>query len=313
MCYIGPMPAAPPPPDGSGIGVESLRRILRILRVATSTLDPKVLFRGVVDAIQAEFPDLFHVSIFLAFEGPRVFVPMALAGESPDIFVEKYPGGYTQSLDVGLLGQAWKSRRTYLSNDVQSDPHYRSALDAVTQSELCVPIRVDDAVIAVMNLESRSTDAFPPWDVELFELLADQLANAVRNSMAHDELASRHDRPSILESAEVALANTVRDILDALGSPILRIDATDNVAFANKAAAEVFGTGDGELVGRSIAELLDPASLGRWSEARVEPSVNGRDLSLAFAHGGRVVTGAWQAFPVRDGRPPYPFLLKRRD
>lgn len=305
------MPRTPSKPPQSRIGIPSLRRILRILRVATSTLDPKVLFRGVVDAIQHEFPGLFHVSIFLAFKGPNVFVPMAIAGEDPEIFVEKYPGGYTQSLDAGLLGQAWKTRRTYLSKDVLNDLHYHSAVYTVTRSELCVPIRVDEEVMAVMNFESRRKNAFPPEDVEFFEILADQLANAVHNSMVHDRLAAPGNRASVLTNAGTAAENTLRDVVDTLKTPILKVDVGDRIAFVNRSACEILGVKNAELEGKPLADLMDAASRARWESVRGSSPAKRQEVSLTLKWRDRVLDGAWQAFPVEEERPPFPFLLKR--
>ncbi|MBI2923133.1 MAG: GAF domain-containing protein [Planctomycetes bacterium] len=305
------MPRAPRKSPRARIGVPSLRRVLRILRVATSTLDPKVLFRSVVEAIQAEFPELFHVSIFLAFKGPNVFVPMALAGESPEVFVEKYPGGYTQNLEAGLLGQAWKTRSTYLSNDVRKDPNYLSAVFSVTRSELCVPIRVEEDVVAVMNFESRQKNAFPPEDVEFFEILADQLANAVNNSMIHEELASRGDQSAALSNAGTAVENSFRDIMDSLPAPILKVDARDCLAFVNRSATQLLGVQNAELDSKPFADLLDADGRRRWAEARGKTPAKGASVSLTLTWRDRTLTGVWQAFPVQEERPPFPILLKR--
>jgi GAF domain-containing protein len=270
-----------------------------------------VLFRSVVEAIQAEFPELFHVSIFLAFKGPNVFVPMALAGESPEIFVEKYPGGYTQSLDAGLLGQAWKTRRTYLSKDVLTDPNYHSAVYAVTRSELCVPIRVDEEVMAVMNFESRKKDAFSAEDVEFFEILADQLANAVHNSMVHEQVAAPGNSSSVLTNAGTAAENTLRDVVDTLKTPILKVDAAGRVAVVNRPAGELLGVQNSGLDGKPLADLLDAASRVRWESLRTASPAKRQDVSLTLTWLDHVLAGAWQAFPVQTERPPYPFLLKR--
>ncbi|GEM_PF-3857064 len=310
------MPRTPRLPRNTArphITVESLHRILRILRVATSTLDPKVLFRNVVEAIQREFPRLFHVSIFLAFKGPNVFVPMAMAGESPEIFVDKYPDGYTQNLETGLLGQAWKTKRTYLSNDVLADSNYHCAVYPVTHSELCVPIKVEEEIVGVMNLESKRRNAFQPEDVEFFEILADQLGNAVHNSIVHDQLKSRGDQVSVLTSAAAAGENTLRDICDSLSLPVLKLDSDDRVAFANKAAREILGAEQTEMDGMWFLDLLDAESRGRWETVRQASPPEKKDVHLTFRLRERVLNCTWQAFPVHEGEAPLPFLLKRLD
>lgn len=308
------MPRTPRLPRNTArphITVESLHRILRILRVATSTLDPKVLFRSVTDAIQREFPRLFHVSIFLAFKGPNVFVPMAMAGETPEIFVDKYPDGYTQSLETGLLGQAWKTKKTYLSNDVLADQNYHCAVYPVTHSELCVPIKMGDEVVGVMNLESKRRNAFQPEDVEFFEILADQLGNAVHNSIVHDQLKSKGDQLSVLTSAAAAGENTLRDICDTLALPVLKVDSGDRVCFANRAARDVLGAEKTEIDGMWFYDLLDGEGRPRWETVRRADPPARAEVQLTLRLRAKTLTCAWQAFPVHEGETPLPFLLKK--
>ncbi|MCI0342726.1 MAG: GAF domain-containing protein [Planctomycetales bacterium] len=168
---------------GRGPAEDALRGLGRVLGSTLARLPPKELFRAVVDGIHAEYPGLYHVSVFLAFEGSGVFMPGAMAGEDAAIYAQRYPGGYTQALSVGLLGAAYKSRRTVLVNDVTRDPRYHPAVEPVTRSELCIPILAGRDVVGILNLESRKREAFGPADVNVFERVAGTLSHAVLRAL----------------------------------------------------------------------------------------------------------------------------------
>ncbi len=295
-------------PSKTVVGVESFQRILRILQVATSSLEPKVLFRNVVDSILKEFPHFYHVSVFLVFKHSGVLAPMAIAGDTPEVFVDKFPGGYTQKLDVGLLGRAYKTARTVLVNDVTADPGYHSAVAPTTLSELCVPLRVAGEVIGILNLESLQRSAFAKEDVEFFEILAEHLANAVRSSLVQDQLASSAGAPAELADPQRAAERTWRDVVNRLPVPILKVGTDGAIVFANDAALKRAGQAKDGLAGRRFEELLEAAARDACRKALLNP--DGKPFEARIALGA---PGVWLAFPMKEGKPPYACLYKLKD
>jgi L-methionine (R)-S-oxide reductase len=77
----------------------------------------------------------------------------------------------------GLSGEAIRSRRTVISNDVASDPRYLTAFDN-TQSEIIVPIVRDrrGPVVATIDVESDRKEAFGDYDRISLEQCAKALA-----------------------------------------------------------------------------------------------------------------------------------------
>lgn len=61
----------------------------------------------------------------------------------------------------GLSGEAVRSRRTVISNDVANDPRYLTAFDN-TQSEIIIPVIVepDQQVVGTIDVESDRKNAF---------------------------------------------------------------------------------------------------------------------------------------------------------
>jgi hypothetical protein len=100
----------------------------------------------------------------------------------------------------GIIGKALKQKRAIRLSDTRDDPDYISPKEVQIfgahrdyRSELAVPVVADD-VIAVLNVESTTLDAFSIQDQELMETLANHVASAIhriKNREKVRELAYR--------------------------------------------------------------------------------------------------------------------------
>jgi signal transduction histidine kinase len=71
----------------------------------------------------------------------------------------------------GVTVRAAREAMTMYVPDVREDPDYIDA-SVGSRSELAVPVRKDGEVLAVLNIESPSVDAFTDQDIRLLEILA---------------------------------------------------------------------------------------------------------------------------------------------
>jgi putative methionine-R-sulfoxide reductase with GAF domain len=93
---------------------------------------------------------------------------MMLDPKSQYLNLHTIAGGYTSILPndlcirigEGMIGQAAASGETQLSGDITQNIHYVRKAKEVTQSELSIPIKTGDTVIAVLDLQSDKPDAF---------------------------------------------------------------------------------------------------------------------------------------------------------
>lgn len=93
-------------------------------------------------------------------------------------------GPKRQSIDRGILGLVARSGEMYLARFAQSDPVYYSPhpeRDPI-RSELVLPLRDQERVMGVLDLESSEPDAFDASDVTALTLLAEQVAAALTKS-----------------------------------------------------------------------------------------------------------------------------------
>lgn len=82
------------------------------------------------------------------------------------------------SYGKGVCGTAWKERRTLVVPDVDLFPGH-IACSSASRSEIVVPIRRDDTVIAVLDIDSDTPETFDPKDAFFLEKLGDLLSDAL--------------------------------------------------------------------------------------------------------------------------------------
>ncbi|MCP2606532.1 sensor domain-containing diguanylate cyclase, partial [Candidatus Aminicenantes bacterium AC-708-I09] len=88
----------------------------------------------------------------------------------PDYFKEKA----RIPLGKGITGWVAKTGKSIIIPDVSKDKRYIS-LDRDIKSELCVPIKVENKVIGVINLESKKLNDFSDHELEIFTSIASYL------------------------------------------------------------------------------------------------------------------------------------------
>jgi len=81
--------------------------------------------------------------------------------------------------EPGVITKAARTGRSILLQDVREDPDYFQARSK-TLSELTVPVKINDHVQAVINLESPQLGAFTFDDQKLLEIFAGHVASAMR-------------------------------------------------------------------------------------------------------------------------------------
>lgn len=71
----------------------------------------------------------------------------------------------------GICGAAVAQGQTIMVDDVASDPRYL-ACSVETQSEIVVPVRVNDEIVGEIDVDSHARGAFGPRDREFLERCA---------------------------------------------------------------------------------------------------------------------------------------------
>ena len=153
---------------------------------------------------------------------------------------------FTQALDgPGVIPYAVRESHSVYVPDVTSDEHYvRGPLNLGEErsSEFVVPIIIDGASVAAINLESSKINGFSDEDRELVELLCEHVASAMR----------RINQYAIIRASD----ERYRNLLDGTMDSVIVIQGT-RIVYANPAAAKLRGyDSPGEIVGRESTEFI---------------------------------------------------------
>jgi PAS domain S-box-containing protein len=138
-----------------------------------------------------EMFDYHHVALFLV-EGD-ILKLKAVAG----LYSSYFPADHTQRLSEGINGWVASWGEKIVANDVSREPHYISLIASysITQSELCLPIKVADQTVGVLDIQSPHLNSFSQNDIVAMETVANQIAIAIANArlyeQAQQEIAER--------------------------------------------------------------------------------------------------------------------------
>lgn len=145
-------------------------------------------------------------------------------------------------LGVGAIGSTARSGLLRYLPDVSLAPDY-IALDPLVQSELCVPLKVEDETIGVLNAERRSLNGFSREDQELLGILAAQISTAIqrlRTARAERNQAIQMERSNAMIKAlvQVGARATARAGIDGifqiLGGELSRLGLACVLALSEK-------------------------------------------------------------------------------
>lgn len=130
---------------------------------------------------------------------------------------EKAKEAVALPLGKGICGRVALDGKPRLAEDVSRDPDYYQA-DELTRSELCVPLRIGERVIGVINAESEEIGGFNRSDEQLLSTIAGQLATAIERLRAEAALRRRASQLAILSrvSHEIAASLVPGQVYQAI-------------------------------------------------------------------------------------------------
>ncbi|MCB0164048.1 MAG: GAF domain-containing protein [Anaerolineae bacterium] len=182
-------------------------------RQIASELELDLLLERAAQLVQQSF-DYHHVALFL-IEESRLKLK-ARAGS----YQAYFPAGHTQPLGTGINGWVARNGQKLVANDVSKEPCYTTLIKehTVTQSELCLPIKVMGQTVGVIDIQSSVLDAFTDNDIIAMEALANQIAVAVRNArlyqQAKQEITERKQIEQSLRESEERFRQVITSISD---------------------------------------------------------------------------------------------------
>ncbi len=110
----------------------------------------------------------------------------------------------------GLIGTVAQTGSEVITNDVHTEPRFRF-LDILseTQSEAVLPLKIEDQVLGVLDIQSDRQGAFHPNDLLVLRALADTIAIAINGARLFGELQTRADHLSMVAEVGKGVNSTL--------------------------------------------------------------------------------------------------------
>ena len=210
---------------------ELLDFLLEVAAVTAETLDLDRLLPAVADYVQRVIPH--NVFAILLYNEKQHGLKIRYARGHRDEVVRSL----IIPLGEGITGVAAASRHAIVVNDVQSDPRYLPALDAV-RSELAVPMFARGKLVGVIDIQSTKLNAFSDSDTSLLRLLAARVSASIDNARLHRRVLTQNrtsrilaqlstEFSSILQLNELLtkIAKAIRTLITYDAFSILLVDA----------------------------------------------------------------------------------------
>jgi GAF domain-containing protein len=200
-----------------------LQTVAEISREVSSSLIVDNLLRQAVGLVRDRF-NFYHAAVFLVDQTGEFAIIREATGEAG---IQMKRAGH--KLAVGsksIVGNVTQYKEALVVNDVSKDPnYYANPLLPDTKAEGCLPLKVGERVLGVMDVQSIRPYVFTDENIKILQILADQLAVAVVNSELFAEAQERLSQHRLLHHVTTAAASSTT-IEEALNSAVQGLQVT---------------------------------------------------------------------------------------
>jgi serine phosphatase RsbU (regulator of sigma subunit)/putative methionine-R-sulfoxide reductase with GAF domain len=193
--------------------IEQLTLVRRVSAQIASVLDLDRLTRRVTKLIQSTF-SYYYVAIFTLEKGRPDLEFRSSAGQ-----VRARARRLKVRLGEGLIGAVAAAGEEAVANDVETEPRFKF-IDSLpeTRSEAVLPLKIEDQVLGVLDVQSDQLGAFHPNDLLVLRALADAIATAVNAALLYGELQARAEHLAMVAEVSDDITSTLE--LDELFSQV---------------------------------------------------------------------------------------------
>lgn len=164
----------------------------------------------------------YHAHIYLFDEAEEHLVMVGGSGEAGQIMQAR---GHKIQAGKGLVGRAASTNAPVLVSDTTLDAGWLpNPLLPETRSELAVPIAIGERVLGVLDVQQNTVNGLTQADADLVQAIANQVAVAVQNARAYEQVEKQANREALVTSINqrIQRATTVDEVLQIAVSELGR-------------------------------------------------------------------------------------------
>lgn len=163
-----------------------LRAAAEIARDAASMRDPGELLARAAELIGTRF-DFYHTGIFLLDNNREYAVLVTSPTEAGKQMLAN--NHKVRVGEAGIVGRVAATGEPRIMLDTGADAiHFNNPYLPDTRSEMALPLRAENTVIGVLDIQSDQAQAFNEDDIAIMQIMADQLATAIERTSLLQEV-----------------------------------------------------------------------------------------------------------------------------
>ena len=188
-----------------------LRQLNLVREVSTqiaNVLNVNELATRVTELIQKTF-NYYYVAIF-TLEPNSEALRFRSSAVAPRKGKKKASIALEVEIGQGLIGEAALHGQQIVCDDVRADVRYRF-IDSLpeTKSEVVIPLKIEDRVLGVLDIQSNQPHAFHPNDLLILQALADNISRAVEGARLYGSLRRRADQLTLVSEVSKSVSSTL--------------------------------------------------------------------------------------------------------
>jgi len=188
--------------------LNQLNLVREVSAQIANTLSVNELASRVTEMIQQTF-HYYYVAIFTVHER-STSMRFRSSAMAPGKGRRKAKVALEVEIGQGLVGQAAAGGERILVPDVQKDSRYRyTDVLPETRSEVVIPLKIEDRVLGVLDVQSDQVNAFHPNDLLILEALADTIARAVEGARLYSDLRRRAEQLTLISEVSKSVSTSL--------------------------------------------------------------------------------------------------------
>ena len=214
--------------------------LYEIMKISVSSLNLDHMLKEIIHRLNSFLKfEAFGIALIDENTKKLVIHPSFIGHPIQD--VEKLELG----LGKGITGWVAEKGMPLLVNDVRNDSRYIVYEESI-RSEMCVPLKVGQKVIGVIDAQSKALNAFSESDLRLLSIIGGQLAILIDNLRLYEEIKQSEEK--------------YRTVVEGAHDGICLIGKDNRFKYVNKRLAEIQGNAQEKLIGMEFTDFLDEES-----------------------------------------------------
>jgi PAS domain S-box-containing protein len=221
--------------------LDELTILYEIMKISASSLNLGKMLKEIMGSLN-NFLKFEGLGILLVDENTKGLLPHPASYNELSM---KNIGKLGLCVGKGITGWVAEQGEPLLVNDVNVDSRYVCGDESIC-SEMCVPLKVGQKVIGIIDAQSKALNAFSENDLRLLSIIGGQLATLIDNIRLYDEIKQSEEK--------------YRTVIEGAHDGICVIGRDNRFKYANRREAEIQGIAQEKLIGMDFRDFLDEES-----------------------------------------------------